>query len=96
MTTPLNALLAPARALCKIAKDCTTDEYGVDYDTVCTIAVLMVLVGLALEVASFVTGKPFDMVVYATGCSGLLAVITGALRWKPAAVPPTDQKGTTP
>ena len=92
----LEALFAPLRVLGKIGKDCTTDEYGKDYDTICTVAVVMVLVGLSLEIASFVTGKPFDMVTYAAGCSALLAVLTAALRYKPPAQPPAASQGESP
>jgi hypothetical protein len=85
----LELLLTPLRIL----KDCSTDEYGVSYDTVNAAATLAFLVGIGLAVASFVTGKAFDLQTYAVGAGLLLGATCGAQRFKPPAIPPGSQKG---
>lgn len=44
------------------------------------LAALAVVVGLALVVASFVTGKPFDIQAFGLGVGGLLAACGAAIR----------------
>lgn len=87
MNKLLSALLSPFSTAGQVLKDCTTDEYGKSYDTVNTAATVAFIVGIALEVASFVTGKPFDLSTYALGAGGLLAATCGAQRYKPPAIP---------
>lgn len=88
----IDLLLAPLRAVGRILRDCSTDEYGHSYDTVNASATLAFLVGIGLVVAGFVTGREFNLDAYALGVGGLLAATTGAQRFKPPAVPPAAQK----
>lgn len=94
MSKLLNALLAPFRVMGKVLKDCATDEYGQDFDTINACATLAFLVGIGLVIAGFVTGKDFNLDTYALGVGALLAATTGAQRFKPPAQPPAGQQGS--
>ncbi|PXX42778.1 hypothetical protein [Aquitalea magnusonii] len=101
MSKLLALLLSPFATAGRVLKDCTTDEYGKSFDTVNTAATVAFIVGIALVVTSFITGKPFDLATYSLGVSALLAATCGAQRYKPPAIPdspaaPSDtSKGPT-
>lgn len=51
------------------------------------LAALTVIVGLALAIASFITGKSFDLVAFGTGIGLLLGAAGLAIRAKEGATP---------
>jgi hypothetical protein len=55
----------------KLSDLITTDD-GANLEPAYALSTLAVVIGLGLQVASFVTGKPFDIQAYGIGAGSLL------------------------
>jgi hypothetical protein len=79
----------------KVLKDCSTDEYGHDYELTGISGTVGFIVGMALyAVSQLTTWLPkFDLVQYATGFSALVIATGISQRVKPAAIVPDVSKG---
>ncbi len=75
----------------KVLKDATTDEYGSSYDLVAICALIGFIAWVIYEGVSFFSGKTFDGVTYGVAFGGVMTVVTGALKFKPKAIPPSDE-----
>lgn len=72
----------------KILKDCSTDEYGEDYDVTNVLATAAGFTGLVLVVIAFFIRWDFNLIEYSAGIAALLASVSGAQRLKPKALAP--------
>jgi hypothetical protein len=81
----------------KILRDCSTDEFGKDFDLTGVAGTLGFVIGMALYLTSqFTAWLPrFDLVQYATGFSALLIATGVSQRVKPAAVVADVSKEST-
>lgn len=77
----------------KILKDCSTDEYGEDYDVTNVLATAAGFTGLMLVVIAFFIRWDFNLIEYSAGIAALLASVSGAQRLKPRALPPAAPLG---
>ncbi|WP_207000760.1 hypothetical protein [Trinickia mobilis] len=80
----------------KILKDCTTDEFGKDFDLTNVAGTIGFTVGMVMYLISQFTSllPRFDLSQFALGFSGLLIATGVSQRVKPAAVVPDVSKGT--
>lgn len=74
-------------ALRQALKDSLTDIDGQSYTLVKILGMLSVLVYLGLCIASFVTGKAFDMTGFGTGCGLAIAAMGAAIKLTEKATP---------
>lgn len=67
-------------SITQLIKDSLTDIDGVSYAIVKVLSFLLVLVFLFLVIASFFTGKPFDMVAFGTASGLVIASMAAGIR----------------
>lgn len=76
-----------------LVKDSLTALDGRTYAVIKVVGVLIVLVFLALSVASFITGKPFDMLGFGAGAGAVVAAMGASIKLSETSEPrPTEPK----
>lgn len=77
---PAEAPAAPASVVSKAFKDAITERDGESFDSIKVLGMALVVVFLGLSIASFVTGKAFDMMAYGTASGLVIGALGAAIR----------------